>query len=169
VSIELTDGVVVLHPRTMADAEAQLRGQDEEMVRWLAWEAPTRANVTARIEEAVRGFREGLRRYDLGIYEASSGVLIGNCLANYLDPLLDAGEVNIAYAVFPSWRRRGIASRTVKLLCAWLAQDPAAKAAILKIDPENEASRRVAEGLGFVRSGSFTTEQGILERYVRLT
>jgi RimJ/RimL family protein N-acetyltransferase len=163
----LTDGVILLRPRTLDDVDAQMAGQDKEIVKWLDWEPPTRANVTEMIEASVAAWRDGLRRYDFGVCDSETGVLIGNALANCVDPLLDSGEVNIAYAVFPDWRGRGVAGRVAELLCGWLRDDLSVHTAVLKIDAGNNASHAVARRLGFTSSGSVSTEAGPLERFVR--
>jgi RimJ/RimL family protein N-acetyltransferase len=163
----LSDGVVLLRPRTLADVDAQVAGQDEEIVKWLDWEPPTIANVTDMIEASTTSWRDGMRRYDFGICDSPTGVLIGNALANCVDPLLGPGEVNIAYAVFPGWRGSGVAGRVVDLLCGWLRDDFRVHTAVLKIDEANAASHSVARRLGFMPSGSVLTDTGPLERFVR--
>jgi RimJ/RimL family protein N-acetyltransferase len=163
----LSDDVITLRPRTLADVDAQMAGQDELYERWLEWDPPSRENVTAMIVASSEAWSTGLRRYDFGVVDASTGQLIGNALANHIDPLLDDGEVNVAYGVFPAWRGRGTAGRVVELLCEWLAESNDVTRAVLKIDVDNVASRIVAERLGFVLDGTITTEDGSLDRFVR--
>jgi RimJ/RimL family protein N-acetyltransferase len=166
-SVILSDGVVMLRPRTLNDVEAQIAGQDTEITRWLEWDEPTRANVTKMIEGTTAWWREGMRKYDFGIQDATTEVLIGNALANCVDPELSQNEANIAYAVFPSWRQRGVASRVVELLCNWLVDDPLIDTVILKIDPANDASTAVAKRLGFHLDATSVTDASKVHRYAR--
>jgi RimJ/RimL family protein N-acetyltransferase len=107
---ELTDGVIVLRQRTLADVDAQLAGQDAETVKWLDWDAPTTENVTEMIVASARCWEETDGRCDFGVFDVSNGQLIGNSLANFVDPLLSESEVNVAYAVFATAHGHGFAA-----------------------------------------------------------
>jgi RimJ/RimL family protein N-acetyltransferase len=165
--VVLNDGVIELRSRTLDDVDQQIEGQDSEIDAWLGWDPPTVDTVTAMIMSCVEAEAAGVPRFDLGVYDASTGNLIGNSLANFIDPLLAAGEVNVAYAIFPAWRRRGIASRVVDLLCEWLRSEPSAQVVVLKIDPGNDASRAVAQRTAFVHDGSVGSSEATYERWVR--
>jgi RimJ/RimL family protein N-acetyltransferase len=164
---ELTDGVITLRRRTLADVNAHVQGQDDAISRWLDWDAPTVENVTAMIEQSNAAWESQLRRYEFGISDASRGHLQGICLANCLDPLLEAGDVNLAYVVFPNHRGQGLAGRAIELLCGWVANDSAAETAVLKIDDDNTASRKVAAKHGFIAASVIETPTGWLRKYVR--
>ncbi len=141
------------------------------ITRWLGWDPPTVENATAMIEESSAAWEADLGRYEFGMYDASIGEPVGICLANCLDPLLDEGEVNLAYVVFPEYRGQGLAGRAIELLCAWVATVAAADgtvvAAVLKIDLENEASKRVAAKHGFINVGTVETPTGVLDKFSR--
>jgi hypothetical protein len=49
----LIDGVIALNTRTLADVDAQIAGQDADIVKWLNWDKPTPENVTSVIKNAV--------------------------------------------------------------------------------------------------------------------
>jgi RimJ/RimL family protein N-acetyltransferase len=163
----LSDGVITLRPRTLSDVDAQMAGQDHLYEQWLDWDPPSRESVTAMIVAASQSWDQGTERYDFGVFDAESDALIGNALANHIDPLLGVGEVNIAYGVFPSWRGRGVAGRIVELLCGWLSEHPAATTAVLKIDADNHGSLVVAKRHGFISDGTITVANGALDRFVR--
>lgn len=165
--VELTNGNIVLRRRTLDDVDAQINGQDESIIKWLDWDPPTPENVADMIVASDEAWDSGIRRFEFGIRNATTDDLIGNCLANCVDPLLAPGEVNLAYAVFSPWRGRGIAGQTVELFCEWLAKDPLCEVAILKIDLGNDASERVAYKHGFVQSGVIQTPKGMLNRFAR--
>jgi hypothetical protein len=46
----LTDGVITLRPRTLADVDAQMAGQDQLYEKWLKWNPPSRESVTAMVD-----------------------------------------------------------------------------------------------------------------------
>jgi RimJ/RimL family protein N-acetyltransferase len=166
-SVILSDGVVTLRPRTLDDIEAQIAGQDGEIVRWLEWDEPTPANVTEMIQGSAGWWGDGTRKYDFGVRDVETDILIGNALANCIDQQLSEGQANIAYAVFPLWRGRGVAGRVVELLCDWLADDPLVHTAVLKIDQDNTASLSIANSLGFDLDVTSPAATGNLHRYVR--
>jgi RimJ/RimL family protein N-acetyltransferase len=163
----LNDGLVMLRPRTRSDVDAQIAGQDEAIMQWLDWDAPTYDNISAMVDASTEWWSNGTRTYDFGVCDAATGVLVGNALANCLDPLLEPGEVNVAYAVFPEWRGRGIAPRVVELLSDWLRNDLSVHTIVLKIDEENTASMAVARRLGFCSSGSIHADGRSLQRFIK--
>lgn len=61
---------------------------------------------------------------------------------------LAAGQVNISYGLYPSWRGRGLATRAVTLACAHAASQGALEA-VIRVDPANLASVAVALRAGF--------------------
>jgi RimJ/RimL family protein N-acetyltransferase len=91
------------------------------------------------------------------IEDTSSGELIGGCALHHFDPMRDTVEVG--YWLFVGARGRGVATRTVGAL----VEDAFANG-IRRVEahvrPENRASERVLERLGFQR-------EGIRRRYLR--
>jgi RimJ/RimL family protein N-acetyltransferase len=150
----LTDGVVILKRRTVADVEAQLVGQDSEIVKWMDWDEPTLENVTEMIAASAHSWNANDGRCDFGI-------------ANFADPLLEKHQVNVGYAVFASWRGAGVATRTVKLLSDWIEHSETIRQPVLKIDTENVASIRVAQRCGFLPDGPVANDNARLIRWVR--
>ena len=55
--------------------------------------------------------------------------------------------------MLPEARRRGIATRAVRLLARWAFDELAIARLELTCGPDNEASQRVAARCGFVREG----------------
>jgi RimJ/RimL family protein N-acetyltransferase len=163
----LTDGVIVLKRRTMADVGAQMAGQDSEIMKWLEWDKPTLENVTEMIESSARSWDTNDGRCDFGVYDTSTNALVGNCRANFADPLLHEHEVNVGYAVFAPWRGTGLGTRIVHVLRGWIEQSDPIRTAVLKIDTGNVASNRVAERCGFVPDGPVSVENSELIRWVR--
>jgi RimJ/RimL family protein N-acetyltransferase len=161
------DGSVALRPRRLDDVAAQIAGQDDEITRWLDWPEPTEDGVRAMVEASMRAWDAGGPRFDFSITDAVTGEVAGVASLNLADPVLDPGEVNLAYAVYPRWRGRGWAGRTVELLCRWARENTGAATVILKIDEGNPASARVAVKAGFVHDGFIDASDGSGERWAR--
>ncbi|MBD8057995.1 GNAT family N-acetyltransferase [Cellulomonas sp. JH27-2] len=141
----LSDGVVTLRCLVLDDAAEMLAGEDDDQVRWLNEghrSEPTRQRRWI-VDNATEWSTGGPRRH-LGIVDVASGALAGTVEAHLAIPGLGAGTANISYAVFPRWRGRGYAVRAVRLLRRWLASATDIECAVLRVDPSNGPSLRVA-------------------------
>ena len=104
---------------------------------------------------------------DLGIEEVASGTLAG-CVGiqrglDYLSP----GQANLSDALYPAFRGRGLATRSVRLAMEVARARGSVREFVIQVAPENVESVRVAERLGFRLE---RTETGTSERvcwYVR--
>ncbi|WP_176217328.1 GNAT family N-acetyltransferase [Chromobacterium violaceum] len=76
------------------------------------------------------------------------GTLVGAC--GFKGPP-SLGVVEIGYAVAPARRGRGIAAAAVRLLLEKAIASGDARRVLARINPDNAASARVADKLGFVR------------------
>jgi RimJ/RimL family protein N-acetyltransferase len=145
----LTDGEIVLDSHTIQDAEAHLRGEDDEMLRRFdssqrSTLEQTRAAIRRWIEARDAGgpmFAYALRQH--------SRLLMGGC--EIRRPSLDRAQVS--YWIFPEFRDRGYAARALALLCESAARIPGIKQLEARIDADNLASRRVAKKTGFIETG----------------
>jgi len=145
----LSDGVVTLRCLVPDDSPAMLAGEDDDQVRWLN---EGRRSEPARqrqwiLDNATEWSTGGPRRH-LGIVDAASGELAGTVEAHLAIPGLGVGTANLSYAVFPRWRGRGYAVRGVRLVRRWLASSTDAERAVLRVDPGNAPSLRVARDAG---------------------
>ena len=75
----------------------------------------------------------------------------------------DAGRLEVGYRVDAPYRRRGFAREAVQAMFDWAATEHGIHRFIASISPTNEASLRLAEGFGFVRTGSHVDEIDGLE------
>ncbi|PZF90476.1 GNAT family N-acetyltransferase [Micromonospora deserti] len=148
----LSDGVVTLRPLGAGDVELmyRLHTRPEVVANQAPPVPPTRAAVERRCRLAESGWLTGAAARLL-ILDAVTGEPAGSCGLTYSDP--DAGEATIGYALLPSARGRGTATRAVRLLAGW-AFGPAGIARLAAgTMPENTASHRVLERVGFRREG----------------
>ena len=161
----LTDGVILLRPLDLSDVATHLAGEDEELVRWLNGGPGTQVTVEAHIRACMAAWRAGGPTFNFGIRAGVPERLIGTVDAHLELPGLDLGQANIAYGLYPEARGRGLASRAVTLLCAYLAAERGVRQAVIRTDPANTASAAVALRTGFrlLRHD----DQGNLDWYVR--
>lgn len=132
--------------------------QDPDIPRWTV--VPARYSerdareFIAGCDEALAGGRE----LSLAIVSAGEGELLGAIGLSELD--WDNRKAEIGYWVVRSARRRGVASRAVRMLSEWLLEELAFERVELMANPANAASQGVAERAGFTR-------EGVLRRYRR--
>lgn len=139
---------IELRTLTHADAAAHCAGEDDLTVRWLTGGYGT--------VEGTKGYFDWLtqnaahRRGKRGF-----GVWLSGRLAGYVDcdpdnaDGLEPDDVSLSYAVHPWARRRGVAVEAVRLICDYIRANEIGTRAAILVEPENEASVRVAEKSGF--------------------
>jgi RimJ/RimL family protein N-acetyltransferase len=144
------DDLVVLRVLDLADAAAWHAGEDEEQRRWFDFPAPApRANVDA----AITGWRaawadDGAQRH-WGIRVRPDLELAGGVELT----LVDDARARVSYVVFPAWRRRGLATRAVRLATAWALAELPVRAVIAVVDARNVASLGVIRAAGYAPDG----------------
>ncbi|MDA0364570.1 MAG: GNAT family N-acetyltransferase [Chloroflexi bacterium] len=94
------------------------------------------------------------------IVEHTSNTMVGR--VGFHDRPNGAGEVEIGYAVFTPYRRRGYAREAAAELIAWAEARGVARV-IASVGPWNDASLRVIARLGFERTGERMDERDGLE------
>ncbi len=94
------------------------------------------------------------------VRDAHAGVPLGSCELRHVQ----GGEADISYSTIAEHRRRGVATRAVKLLCRWAFDELHLTRIRLETDVENEASRAVARKAGF-RETALLPGHGLVERY----
>ncbi|MCG5468673.1 GNAT family N-acetyltransferase [Micromonospora sp. LAH09] len=146
----LTDQVVALRPLAPGDAELmyRLHSRPEVVANQAPPVPPTREAIERRCRLAESGWLTGeIAR--LLITDVASGEPAGSCGLSYTD--VAGGEASVGYALLPDWRGRGYATRAVRLLAGW-AFGPAGMARLTAgTVPDNTASHRVLERVGFER------------------
>ncbi len=163
---ELTDGVIFLRPLTAQDAVDHLAGEDEELAKWVSGGRSTPATVETFIQNNQENWRIGGARRCFGVFDCASNKLAGFIEVN-LARLVNPGEVNVSYGIFPQWRRQGLALRALDLMDRYLRMATEARGIVLRISPANTASLRLAEKAGFALQGFFDEPEGRMARYLR--
>lgn len=103
----------------------------EEALRWIRW------NQASYAEHG----------YGLWIVETHDGDFIGDCGLTW-QPVGDTRTLEVGYHTIPAQQGRGYASEAARA-CVDLALGPIAQSHVVAIiNPQNIASRRVAEKLG---------------------
>jgi RimJ/RimL family protein N-acetyltransferase len=163
---KLTDGVISLRPLNPEDAADHLAGEDDEMAKWVSGGRSTLATVEAFIRNNQESWQSGGPRRAFGVFDCASNRLSGFIEMN-LARVVEPGQVNVSYGVFPQWRRQGLALRAINLMDEYLRTATDARQIVLRIAPENIASLKLAEKAGFTFCGLFDEPEGRMARYVR--
>jgi ribosomal-protein-alanine N-acetyltransferase len=91
-------------------------------------------------------------------------VMIERCSASvvgdigFRGPPDDAGAIEVGYSVIPSRRRRGYAAEAASALVRWARAQSGVDAIVAGCDPNNVASIRTLERVGFRRTGEANGE-----------
>lgn len=149
----LGDAAIALRPWRDDDLPALVAElQDPEIPRWTFIPFPYaerdgRAFIARQLHDREAG--TGLA---LAIEAADGGALLGGVGIEPLDRAAGRGE--LGYWVAREQRRRGIATRAVKLLSAWALDELGLQRLAILPFAGNAASERVAERAGFARERS---------------
>lgn len=163
-SPNLSDDVVLLRPIALSDIESYVARQDDEMARRFEWSGPASVeDVRGGVSRWVESWRSGGSERNFAIVDPATGDMIGDCELE----LRDDGFVNVMYAVFNGWRRRGVATRAVRLLAQHAAEVFPGHSLLFRIHPDNEGSKGVAQAVGAELAGTERSRSGLaLERWV---
>ncbi|MET7671974.1 GNAT family N-acetyltransferase [Micromonospora luteifusca] len=146
----LTDQVVALRRLAPDDADVMYRLHSRPEV--VANQAPPVPPAREAIERRCRLAESTWLTSQIArllIIDMATGEPAGSCGLSYTE--VSSGEGSIGYALLPDWRGRGYATRAVRLLAGW-AFGPAGMARLTAgTVPENTASHRVLERVGFQR------------------
>ena len=144
----LSDGSVTLRPWRADDMGDVLAAcQDAEIQRWMDIPVPFLAHHAAEFigEQATQQW-SSQRGTPFAITDPDDDRALGSCGLVAIDAADLVAEV--VCAVNPQARGRKIAQRAARLLCDWALLDLGLARLEFYIEPENAASRAVAERLG---------------------
>jgi RimJ/RimL family protein N-acetyltransferase len=155
----IDDGVVRVRFAAESDLEAIVDASlDPEIVRWTRVPADNDLETVRAWHAGTRAEDEGGRELHLIVTDAGSDALLGSIGMHRLS---DEGECDLGYWVATPARGRGVATRAVRLLSGWLFDQLPVERIVIRTEPDNTASRAVAEAAGF----SF---EGVLRSYLVL-
>ncbi len=161
----LTDGVVTLRPWRDDDIAEAVSGHDEEMALWFGWD-PAEVSVE-RHRNAVRDWRDD---YAADRRRTSFVIEHGGDLVGSVEITKQGTDgASLSWALYAGHRGRGHAARAVRVLVDWAfaAADDGGlgvQRVEARIDPRNDASRRVATRAGLRLEGSQRVVPGMGER-----
>lgn len=144
--MELRDGELVLRPWRDDDVPALVAAcNDAEITHWIP------LVPSPYTEEHARAFVRGEIRPE----ERSFAIILDGVLAGSIG--MSVNEPNyrgrIGYWVAAAVRGRGVCTRALRLLSQWALEELGLQRLDLFTDPDNQASQRVAEKVGFRREG----------------
>ena len=148
--MELRDDHVVLRPWRMDDVDAVVAAcQDPEISRWIPFVPRPYTHDDA--EAYLRGCLEGgAERLPFAITDGGTGALRGS-IDLRVNSHLYRGHVG--YWVAADARGRGICTRALRLVSRHGLEELELQRMELITDPDNRASQRVAEKVGYRREG----------------
>lgn len=165
--VTLSDGIITLSALRLDDVEAHLAGEDELLVRWLNGGPGTREGVETYFRHCLEQWDTAGPLRAFGIRVGADEVLAGTIDLRFVGEGLAPGQVNIAYGLYPSWRRRGLATRAVLLASRYAASEGGAQA-VIQVEPDNPASAAVAQRAGFTPGQETRSKDGTrLDWYIR--
>jgi RimJ/RimL family protein N-acetyltransferase len=148
----LTDGVIILRPLGPDDADFlhALLTQPEVVATSVPPVAPDRTEIALRCRRAHMRWLAG-ERVDLVIVDAASALPTGDIGLYYQEP--QTGQAMIGYSMLRAWRGRGYTTRAARLVARWAFAHAGIARLIAGTHPDNAASQRVLERVGFRREG----------------
>jgi RimJ/RimL family protein N-acetyltransferase len=145
--VELRDGELELRAWTPDDVPAIVDAcNDADIQHWIPTVPRPYTEDDARA--FVRGEVPGLGGEQFAV--AESGRVIGSIGIGVNDRLRNG---HVGYWCAPAARGRGVTTRALRLLCRYALDELELQRLELITDPENRASQRVAEKVGFQREG----------------
>ena len=144
--MELYDDDLVLRPWTEADVPALVVAcNDPEIAHWIPL-IPTPYTE----EDALTFVRGDVRPEEQSLAMALEGTVVG-AIGLGVNSMNYRGR--IGYWVAAPARGRGVCTRALRLLSGWALDELELQRVDLITDPDNLASQRVAEKVGFRREG----------------
>jgi RimJ/RimL family protein N-acetyltransferase/predicted kinase len=146
--LKLADGDLILSALSPDDAHDHLAGEDDLLVRWLNGGPGTQVGTEKYIRHCMEQWATKGPLRAFGIRVGTEQALAGTIDLRFEAPGLTAGQVNVAYGLYPAWRGRGLATRAVLVACRYAAGEGADQA-VIQVAPQNPGSAAVAHRAGF--------------------
>ena len=148
----LDDGVVALRRLDWADAPTIVAAcSDPEIPRWTELPSPYTDRDAHEYLVRIEPDRRAGRALGFGIAGFGDDAILGSCGLTRFD--WTERKTEIGYWVAREARGQAVATRATRLLSRWALESLGMERVELLAQPENMASRRVAEKAGFTREG----------------
>ena len=152
--------VILRHFRS-DDALTHLEGEDDVISRWLSGGVSTEDSVTRWIGSNEENWASDGPRFAFAI-ETPDGDLAGMIEIN-VDyehfAGLEPGDANVSYGLYPQFRGHGFATSALLTVRDFMIAK-GAKCAVIRIEPENIDSVRLAKRAGYSQTGVVTSGVG---------
>jgi RimJ/RimL family protein N-acetyltransferase len=152
--VEITAGTLHLRPYTPADAGAVFEiCQDPEIQRWTQVPSPYNAEDarTFTTEVSPRGWANGTEAI-FAVCDATSGAVLGS-VGLHLDRGGDDQMGEIGFLLAKDARGQGVIPRATAAVCRWGFESLGLGRIEWYAEVGNDASKRVAEKVGFTMEG----------------
>jgi RimJ/RimL family protein N-acetyltransferase len=139
---------------------------DEDVLRYTRIPDPVPPGWEREWFEFYEEGRRNGTREAFAVVDGADGSFAGLALAFDIDR--EGRQLELGYVVSPHARGRGVATQALQLLTEWAFSELDALRIALWISASNEASKRVAERVGYRYEGtlrSFHFKQGIREDF----
>ena len=134
----------ILRPWTPHEAGWYVSVRDKEIFKWTTESRDLTVEVA---EEALRSLLEKDESIALAIADSRDNRLLGNIALSFIEE----GEAEAMYWLAPEARGRGIATKSLALLCKWAFETLNLRRITLQTRPGNFRSQQVAERCEFRR------------------
>jgi len=165
-SISLTDETLTLRPMRVADARSVVEAVQEsvaEIMPWLGWCTPAYdlAVATAWLDSLPQAWSAGIQ-YAFAITDTTTGRFLGSTGLNHINHIHRLA--NLGYWVRTGATRRGVASRSARLIARFGFEQLGLIRAEIVVSVGNQASLRTAEKAGARPEGVLRNRLVIRER-----
>jgi len=154
----ISDGTVILDLFQLEDAVSHLAGEDDELERRFGW-FPRRSTLVG-VRESIARWRQdwaiGGPRRAFALRLVHGGELVGGCELR----MREDASAGMSYWTLAAHRRRGLATRGVRLAIGYAFGTLGLTEIELEIEPDNLASRGVARRAGFTEVGTTQASPG---------
>jgi RimJ/RimL family protein N-acetyltransferase len=152
---------VVLRQFALDDALTHLDGEDEATSKWLSGGVSTEESVRRWIRSNEDNWSSNGPRFAFAIQTLAgelAGVIEVNVNHSHFAGL-EPGDANVSYGLYPQYRGRGLATSALLHVRDFMIAKGVQRA-VIRVEPENVNSIRLAERCGFDRAGVVTNEVG---------
>lgn len=139
----------------ISDAEWYLHARDEKVFKWTT---EIQDLTIEQIEIAIKEVNRNAKTCCFAIVDRQTERLMGSVALVIADGSNE--EAEIMYWLAPEGRGRGLATKSVQLLCQWAFYEKNITHILLKTHQQNLASQKVAQRAAFKRVSEDTAKKG---------